>query len=105
MHHDRRLHQLMLAEAECYYDLSAGKAVDGSGASPPALGASAPCSDSAGSMHSDLAAAAAAAAAAVKSGTSPGSPTGADDFFRWGLPLSCCAASWHTPAWPILEAG
>lgn len=69
VHHDRRLHQLMLSEAESHYDLSAGKGLFSS--SPP-LSTGAQCSDSAGSVHSDLAAAAALA-------NSPASP---DDLFR-----------------------
>lgn len=60
----------MLAEAESHYDLSAGKGIFSG--SPPTL-ALAQCSDSAGSVHSDLAAAAALA-------SSPA--TGPDDLFR-----------------------
>lgn len=69
----------MLAEASCHYDLSAGKGGDVAPGGVAAL--CGPMSDSAGSVHSDLAAAAAAAAAAKGSvaGTSPTSP---DDLFR-----------------------
>lgn len=69
VHHDRRLHQLMLSEAESRYDLSAAS---GFFSSSPPLSTGAVCSDSAGSVHSDLAAAAALATA----------PSGTDALFR-----------------------
>lgn len=79
VHHDRRLHQLMLSEAESHYDLSAGKGVFSS--SPP-LSTGAQCSDSAGSVHSDLAAAAMLA-------NSPAA--GPDDLFRCLLDVSAAS--------------
>ena len=91
VHHDRRLHQLMLAEASCHYDLSAGKGGDVASGGVAAL--CGPMSDSAGSVHSDLAAAAAAAAAA-KDGVAGTSPTSPDGLFRCVL-LSFSCAAWH----------
>ena len=55
MHHDRRLHQLMLQEELRLYD-----AIGGAAPPRPAQGARDGLSDSASSVHSDLAAAVAA---------------------------------------------
>lgn len=63
----------MLSEAESRYDLSAASGFFNS--SPP-LSTGAVCSDSAGSVHSDLAAAAALATA----------PSGTDALFRQASP-------------------
>ena len=70
VHHDRRLHQLMLREASAHFDVSAGGKAGGSAADfLPALSNTTShttsLSDSAGSVHSDLAQAAAYYSAVV----------------------------------------
>ena len=78
MHHDRRLHQLMLQEELRLYDAS------GAAATPRAAsGTRDGLSDSASSVHSDLAAAVAADMDDVPSDFRHA-------FLRLAIPLLCC---------------